>query len=152
MIDKFSLPRLTEGKTVDGEGAENVIQSALVETERIEGDDPFDSGAMSCLDVPVGDEFTFSSRDSFFPVRKLKEVVPRIIVGCESLLRESSAIFRSHLLAYHEALVAIDATFTLFQVNGVSGQVPMHDAATVGVKVETLLADRGGGENERAKG
>ena len=46
------------------------------------------------------------------------------------------------------SFVAVDAAFALLEMDRIARQVPVHQAMTPGVKVQSLLPDRGAGEQE----
>lgn len=49
------------------------------------------------------------------------------------------------------ALVPVHPAFALLHVDGVGGEVPVDHRVAIAVKVEALLAHRGGGEDEGAE-
>ena len=59
---------------------------------------------------------------------------------------------RGDILAYGVALVAVNAAFALFKVDGVRWQVPVHHRVAVGMEIQPLLADRRGREDEGPEG
>ena len=70
--------------------------------------------------------------------RAVEKALPRIwIVGCETVLTEPA----HDVLPHRMALVAMDASFPLFEIDGVARQVPVHHGVTVQMEVESLLAD-----------
>ena len=50
------------------------------------------------------------------------------------------------------AVIAVDPSFTLFQVDGVRGKVPVNHRVAIPVKVEALLPDGGSAKHERPEG
>ena len=145
MVDEFGLPGLAEGEAVNGEGAEDVGEATAVDAERVEGDDPLDLGPWSDFDVPVGDEFALAGFDPLLMVGDLEQALPDVVGRVEWVASERLTVLAGDLLADDEALEAVDPALALFEVDRVAGEVPVDDPAAVGMEVETLLADGGGG-------
>ena len=62
-----------------------------------------------------------------------------------------SMIGRGDIPAHRVALVARDASLALFEIDGIAGQVPVHEAMAPRMEIEPLLPDRGARKDEWAK-
>ena len=60
-----------------------------------------------------------------------------------------SAVRGADVLSHGMSLEAVDAALALFEVGGVGGEVPVHEGVAPPVEIDSLLADRGGGEDHR---
>jgi hypothetical protein len=68
-------------------------------------------------------------------MRSVEHGCPRIdaLAGVDSVCKA-----RDKVQAYSVVLVAMDASFALFHVDRIAGQIPVHDAVAVRVEIDLL--------------
>src|SRR4051794_9170594 len=143
MVDHVLLAGLPEGKPIYGERVAEALESIELSAERKGQDVALDLRAVL---------------DGVHPVRDELRVGLEPVLACEpergfprvpTIGERAGAVLQGHVLANRVALVAVNSTFALLEVDRVVRQVPVDDDVAVGVEVESLLPDRGADEDER---
>ena len=79
-----------------------------------------------------------------------RDQCPEVVAGFPGS-ESNCAVFIGDVAAHYISLVLLNAAFPLLEVDRVTGKVPMDQAMTPEVKVETLLTHGRGGGHEGPK-
>lgn len=143
VVQQVVLPRLAEGEAIDREAAFKPGKSRDFPTKRQHRHMPFNPDRT--LVDPVGDEIGV---DRCFRSRPLEHQLPRVVGSLTATPDDRSLAFRQ-IETYCVSLETMNAALALLQIHWIARKIPMIDAITIGMEVETFLTDGCRGENER---
>ena len=133
---RSSCLRLPEHHSVDRQGTKQVADPGVLAAQGHRRDVPLDLRATLDRVHPVGNEVAHP--DSPLDFRLIEHTLPDIAARCAG---ERAGVAQRDVPANSVALVAMNASFALFEIYRVRGQVPVHYRVAVLVEVQTLLAD-----------
>ena len=125
---------LAEGHAEAGEDVDEGAVVVFVAAAGIERDDAFDAAGSAGTAAPIGNQTGrvpdgFGGHETGGPCRRVGKA-------------------RGDVLADGKAAPAVDAAFTLFEVEGVVRQVPVEDLAAILMEIQSFLSDGGGYQHE----
>ena len=152
-LEQIILPGLSEDHAVHGQRPPERGHPVCVPRQRENRRVALNAG-VTLREHPVRDESAVAGK---LIVGELVGRIPRV-EGFATRGRRPSMIqclgphHLGDVLPDGVAVIAVDPPFTLFEIDGVRGEVPVHDGVAIPVKVEALLPDGGGAEHERPEG
>ena len=143
MVNHVLLAGLPERQSIHGERVAEALESIELSAEREGQDVAFDLRTVLDGVDPVRDEL----RVSFEPVLACEPErgFPRV----STIGERAGAVLQRHVLADRVALVAVDPSLALLEVDRIVREIPVDDDVAVGVEVEPFLPDRRADQDER---
>jgi hypothetical protein len=143
---EVGLSRLAEREPINCKRAFELLKFPDLTTERQRGHVPLDAGAIRRRIDPVRYEITDSAAS--IARGSVKQCIPWVR---KAPVEPDKPVGGGDVLADGVTFVPMNATLTLLEVDGIGREVPVDDCVAVKMEIETLLADRGRGQNERPK-